>query len=137
VAGRERTLDEIENEILRGRFRDPRIHVALVCGATSCPRLRREAYRGDRLDAQLDDQARWFVNDGSRNVVDLIARTVALSSIFKWFAPDFGGEAGVRAFVARYVGWPDQAALLRQDDVPVRYLDYDWTLNAQPGQRPQ
>jgi hypothetical protein len=137
IAGRDRTLDEIENDILRKRFRDPRIHAALVCGATGCPRLRREAYESDRLDAQLDDQVRLFVNDPRRNVVDPVTRKVALSSIFKWFAADFGGEPGVRAFVARYVGSPDQAALLRQDDVPIGYLDYDWTLNAQAGQRPQ
>lgn len=137
IAGRDRTLDEIENEILRKRFCDPRIHTALVCGATGCPRLRREAYQGDRLDAQLDDQVRSFVNDPRRNVVDPATETVALSSIFKWFAADFGGEPGVRVFVARYIGSPDQAALLRRNDIPIGYLDYDWTLNAQPGQRPQ
>lgn len=137
IAGRDRTLDEIENKILREQFHDPRIHMALVCGATSCPRLRREAYVGERLDAQLDDQARWFVNDPSRNRVDPATDELALSSIFKWFAADFGGETGVRAFVARFVNWPDQAELTKRDNVPVRYLEYDWTLNALSGQRPE
>jgi hypothetical protein len=136
IAGRDRTLDEIENTILRQEFHDPRIHMALVCGASSCPRLRREAYVGARLDEQLDDQARWFVNDPRRNRVDPVIDQLELSSIFKWFAADFGGEDGVRAFVARYASWPDQAALAKRTTVPVRYLDYDWTLNAQSGQRP-
>ena len=136
IAGRDRTLDEIENTILRKQFRDPRIHMALVCGASSCPRLRREAYVGERLDEQLEDQARWFVNDPRRNRVDPVIDQLELSSIFKWFAADFGGEDGVRAFVARYASWPDQAALATRSAVPVRYLDYDWTLNAQSGQRP-
>lgn len=136
IAGRDRTLDEIENAILRKEFHDPRIHMALVCGASSCPRLRREAYVGARLDEQLDDQARWFVNDPRRNRIDPVIDQLELSSIFKWFAADFDGELGVREFVARYASWPDQAALARRTAVPVRYLDYDWTLNAQSGQRP-
>ena len=58
AAGRELTLDEVEHEIVRKEFREPRIHFALVCAALSCPPLRREAYVGARLDAQLEEQAR-------------------------------------------------------------------------------
>ena len=57
VADTVRTLDEIEHEIIRERFDEPRVHYALVCAAKSCPQLRREAYTAPRLDAQLDDQA--------------------------------------------------------------------------------
>jgi hypothetical protein len=137
IAGRDRTLDEIENTIVRKRFHDPRIHMALVCGATSCPRLRREAYVGERLDAQLDDQARQFVNDPRRNRLDPARDRLELSSIFAWFAADFGGETGVRDFVARFAERPDQIELVRREHVPLRYREYDWTLNAQAGQRPE
>lgn len=128
LAGRPRTLDEIEHAILRAQFREARVHFALVCAATSCPLLRREAYRGDRLDAQLDDQARVFLDDPRRNRFGP-GDVVRLSSIFKWFGQDFEQAAGsLTAFIRRYHALPDAPR--------IEYLDYDWTLNAQPGQRP-
>lgn len=127
VAGATRTLDEIENDILRVRFHEPRIHFALVCASTSCPRLRREAYRGERLDAQLDDQARGFLADPTRNRFGP-GPSAALSMIFKWFAADFEAAAGsLSAYLGRWGLGPFES---------ISYLDYDWTLNAQPGQRP-
>lgn len=128
LAGQSRSLDDVEHQILRQRYREPRIHFALVCASTSCPVLRREAYRGDRLDAQLDEQTRAFLADPRRNQLSN-ADVVRLSSIFKWFAEDFVQSAGsVPEFVRRYQAIPA--------DARIEYLDYDWTLNAQPGQRP-
>ena len=128
LAGKTRTLDEIENEILRPRFAEPRIHFALVCASTSCPKLRREAYRGNRLDMQLDDQTRTFLDDPTRNRFGP-GQTADVSMIFKWFRGDFEAAAGS---VAAYLGrWG------KGDYKAIEYLDYDWTLNAQPGQRPE
>ncbi len=136
VAGKERTADEIEHTILQGQFREPRIHFALVCGASSCPKFRREAYRGDRLEEQLDDQARRFINDPRRNRIDPASGRVELSSIFKWFAGDFAAAHGsVEEFVARYVELPSQAELLRRRGRETGHLEYDWALNAQPENR--
>jgi len=129
VAGRKRTLNDIENDILRGQLHEPRIHFALVCASTSCPKLRREAYRGDRLEAQLDEQARSFLDDPTRNQFGP-GGIAKLSSIFKWFADDFVRAAGsVPAFIGRYRQLPAGAR--------IEYLDYDWSINAQPGQRPE
>ena len=58
VMGDPVTLDEIEHAVLRGKFTEPRIHVALVCAALSCPELRGEPFEAAALDDQLDDQAR-------------------------------------------------------------------------------
>jgi len=136
VAGKRRTADEIEHEILRQRFTEPRIHFALVCAARSCPKLRREAYIGDRLDEQLDDQARRFINDPARNVIDPARGRVQLSSIFDWFGSDFAAADGsVVEFIARYVVNPEHRKLLQRRDVRIEYLPYDWALNAQEGQR--
>jgi len=133
VAGKDRTPNEIEHEILRKRFREPRIHFALVCAATSCPKLRREAYRGEVLDQQLDDQARRFIHDPDRNRID--TTEIRLSSIFEWFEEDFSSEAGsVPAFVARYLDGELAAALQRKAD-HLEFLEYDWTLNAQREKR--
>lgn len=138
VAGKRRTLDEIEHKIIRKRFAEPRIHFAIVCASTSCPRLRAEAYVAERLDSQLEQQARAFLNDPLRNRFDRAAGTASLSKIFDWFAEDFERNGVLLHFVAGYVN--DAATirwLLTADDIDVQHLDYDWTLNAQPGERPK
>jgi hypothetical protein len=133
VAGEDRSPDEIEHEILRKKFNDPRIHFTIVCASTSCPQLRREAYVSDRLDQQLDDATRGFINDPTRNRID--AQQVALSMIFQWFAQDFVNAAGsVPNFVERFVDEKKKEIVeARKNDLS--YLEYDWTLNAQTGQR--
>lgn len=127
LAGQTRTLDDIENDILRAQYREPRIHFALVCASTSCPKLRREAYRGERLDAQLDEQARGFLTDPTRNQFGP-GGVAKISMIFKWFADDFVAAAGsIPAYLGTWVTLPA--------DATIEYLEYDWTVNAQPGQR--
>ena len=145
VAGREMTLDEIEHATLRAKFNEPRIHVALVCAALSCPPLRNEPYTGEKLDQQLDDQARTFLASSQGLRIDRQAGEVHLSSIFKWFGEDFVRTYGTREqfagksdveravlnFVSRYVSDPDREFLV-SSAYRIEYLDYDWTLNEQP-----
>jgi hypothetical protein len=134
IDGEERTPDDIEHGIIRPRFHDARTHFALVCASSSCPKLRQEAYVGDRLDAQLDDQARRFLIDPSRNRIDPASGTLELSQIFKWFSADFArGGSTLADFLAPYLT-AEQVRLLRTKKPT--YLDYDWTMNAQAGQRP-
>ena len=128
LAGSDRTLGEIEHEILRVKFTEPRIHFALVCASTSCPQLRREAFRGADLSAQLDDQARRFLNDPTRNLFPA-SGALRLSRIFEWFAEDFEKAAGTTLEYLRKYRDID-------GDRTIEYLEYDWTMNAQPGQRP-
>jgi len=131
VADTVRTLDEIEHEIIRGRFDEPRIHFALVCAAKSCPRLRREAYTGPRLDAQLDEQAHGFLRADRKNQIPAGDGSIALSRILKWYGSDFGPTpAAVQRALAPYFEGPTQDAL-SQGTYEVRFLPYDWTLNDQ------
>jgi hypothetical protein len=144
VVGREMTLNDIEHGILRARFNEPRIHVALVCAAMSCPPLRREPYTGEQLDRQLDDQARTFLRSPQGMRIDRGEGKVYLSSIFKWFGEDFvkiygtsgkfagksDTERAVLGFVSRYVNEPDRDFLLN-GRYQVEFLDYDWSLNEQ------
>ena len=133
VVGQARTPDEIEHQILRKKFHDPRIHFTIVCASSSCPKLRREAYVAAQLDAQLDEATRVFLNDPVRNHIE--PHQVRLSKIFEWFAEDFRNNAGsVTAFVRRFVGEENQA-MVDLTDSTLRYLDYNWTLNTQNGQR--
>ena len=131
VADTMRTLDEIEHEIIRPRFDAPRIHFALVCAAKSCPRLRREAYVGPRLDAQLDAQARAFLQHPRKNRIPADSSSIALSSIFKWYGSDFGATpTALQQALARYFDGRTRERLQR-GDFAIRYLPYDWTLNDQ------
>lgn len=136
VAGRRVSLDDIEHRIIRPTFKEPRIHVALVCAARSCPVLRAEPYVAVRLGAQLTEQARRFAADRTHGLRAAPARRgVEVSSIFKWFGEDFaplgaGDETrGVLAFLAAHGDDPELLPRLRDETTPVRYLDYDWTLN--------
>ncbi len=131
VADTVRTLDEIEHEIIRVRFDEPRIHFAVVCAALSCPRLRPEAYTGPRLDAQLDDQARTFLHDTQKNRIPAGSDRIVLSRILKWYGGDFGpSPAAVQRALARYFDGAVRERLARAA-YTVEYLPYDWALNDQ------
>ena len=121
------TLDDIEHGILRPRFGDPRVHFAVNCASKSCPPLRYEPYTGRRLDMQLDESTEEFINDPEKNYVD--GDTLYVSKIFKWYAEDF--KDGVIDFVAQYAaGALKQQIESLKDSLKVKYLDYDWSLNA-------
>jgi hypothetical protein len=126
LLSRDLTLDQIEHEWLRAKLKEPRIHFALVCAARSCPPLRDEAYRAEHLDAQLDDQARQFLNDRERNRFG--AEHAQLSEIFKWFGEDFGGEQGLRSYLGKYLN-AELKARIQTSSYAISYIDYDWTLN--------
>ncbi|WP_457653143.1 DUF547 domain-containing protein [Rhodocaloribacter sp.] len=129
AGGRRLTLNEVEHGIIRKAFDEPRIHFALVCAARSCPKLRREAYTGARLDAQLDDQARDFLHDPAKNRIPDAPGLIRLSPIFRWFRRDFArDERGLQAFLTPYFEG-DVRERLRRGDYRVRYLRYDWRLN--------
>lgn len=143
IVGRDLTLDQIEHEILRVEFTEPRIHAAIVCAAVGCPPLRNEAFVADRLEDQLIDQSRRFLGADNRFRIDRGVGIVYLSPIFDWFGEDFvgvyddsiirahSGKLGaVLAYASRYVDKED-AEFLKQEDYEVRFLDYDWSLNEQ------
>jgi hypothetical protein len=138
--GDELSLDDIEHGMIRepGRYDEPRIHFAVNCASIGCPALRREAYEGARLEAQLADQTRRFLGDRSRN--RLRDGRLEISPLFKWYADDFAsgwrGADSVEGFLARYadvLGLDDTARRsLLAGDLPLRFLDYDWSLNDLP-----
>lgn len=123
------SLNDIENEQLRNKIGDPRLHFTIVCASTSCPTLRPEAYRAAELDRQLDAAARAFINDTTKNRYDGTSKVLRLSSIFKWFRGDFE-RSGVTLgqFVARYLNEQDRARL-SMPNPDIEFLDYDWSLN--------
>ncbi|MDQ6987456.1 MAG: DUF547 domain-containing protein [Mariprofundaceae bacterium] len=121
IAGKQRSLHEIEHEILRS-MGEPRIHFAIVCASVSCPDLRMQAYRAATLDAQLNDQTRRFLNTPGKGM-KISGNNIYISKIFDWFADDFTASGGVDAFVRKY----RTEKPLTTDSLT--YLDYDWSLN--------
>jgi hypothetical protein len=141
VGGATLSLDRIENGLLRGsrskyglgylpkvfvtaferRYRlddcDPRIHFALNCGAESCPAIR--VYEPDRIDGQLDTATRQYL--GTTVDYDPDAGVVRVPRVYLWFRGDFGGAAGIRAFLRRYDAIPDDAT------PTLRYRSWDWS----------
>lgn len=136
VAGADYSLKQLEDNVIRAEFNDPRIHFALVCAARSCPPLEPKAYAGATLDADLDRKGRQFLADTTRNPLGVDPQRVQVSKIFDWFADDFVKSAGsVESFLARYA--PETAPrCLKAGKCRFEYVDYDWTMNAQAGQRP-
>jgi len=127
-AGRTLSLNDVENDILRKRFSEPRIHFAIVCASESCPALPGEAYRASRVNKQLASATRGFLRDKSKNRFDAGSRTLHLSKIFDWFEKDFvRGGGSVQKFVARYL--PEVETALEAGELEIEHLDYDWSLN--------
>ena len=126
LGGTHYSLNDLEQRIIRKRFSDNRIHVALVCAAMSCPRLRNEAYTGPRLNAQLDDQGRDFVNNPAKNKL-APADKPQVSAIFSFYPKDFAknGSTSVQEFINRY------ATQKIKPDASLTYLTYNWALNEQ------
>lgn len=127
VQGEALTLDDIEHGILRPTFKDARAHYAVNCASIGCPNLRPFPFTGEHLDQSLDQAARDYVNHPRGARFDKRGQLI-VSSIYQWFAEDFGGsEQGVIAHLARYAG-PELADPLKGAHDIAKY-DYDWTLN--------
>ena len=146
VFGGDLTLNNIEHDVLRKDFDEPRIHAALVCAALSCPPLRTEPFRAESLDAQLDDQVKLWLAKEDGFEIDREAGVVRISKIFDWFTGDwvpsyglaagddrFAGSTKERAvlnFISEYVSESDRA-YLEAGDYELKYFRYDWSLNSQ------
>ncbi len=116
-------LNNIEHGILRKKFDDPRIHFALVCASISCPKLQQDAYAGIKLDAQLDDAGKEFLNDKSKN--NITYGQAALSKYFSWYKGDFTKNGSLSDYINKY----SQTKITA--NTKISSLDYNWSLNEQ------
>ena len=119
------SLHGLENDVIRAHYHEPRVHFALNCASVGCPELPREAFLPDRLEAQLARETRAFCAHPDK--VYVRDGIVHLSQIFDWYAEDFAAAGGPIAFCRRW-GRSDLPA-----DAELRFIPYDWSLNAQPG----
>lgn len=127
---KEYSLNYIEHEILR-KMDEPRIHFAIVCASISCPALRNEAYDADKIEYQLENQAKLFVNDSTKNSFDLKKREAYISEIFNWFSEDFGdSDNNILKFISDYLPANiKNDILIKTNDWEINYKNYNWNLN--------
>jgi len=126
------SLNQMEHDILR-KMREPRIHFAIVCASKGCPRLLNEAYVEERLERQLERNAKDFFARRQNFQHEASRGRFLVSSILDWFKDDFGDSKAAR--LKTVAPWlPTRAAqqAATDDAVTVDYLQYDWDLNAQP-----
>lgn len=142
VMGKELTLNQIEHEILRKKFHDPRIHFVIVCASIGCPKLESRAFYADGLEQRLEQAARNFISDSKQVRLDKKENTFNISSIFEWFKEDFNASAtahqnyknyskserGIIEFIVSRLSKEDQQFIFNNQP-KIKYLKYDWTLN--------
>ncbi len=134
VGGFRLSLDNIEHNILRPTFQDPRLHFAVNCASISCPPLPADAFEAERLDEQLEAATKNAL--GSSDYASVEDGGLLLTKILEWYGTDFvnpdyrGSEESLPAFVLRYANEDVRRFLEERNlEVEVRFRDYDWRLN--------
>ena len=130
---RSMSLDYLEQRLIRPRFKEARIHAALVCGAVDCPPLLGEPFVGDRLDEQLDGLMVAWLNDSADDGLRIDENgKVYLSAIFGWYRDDFRPDGGLDAMIEKYLDDSDPRkapALEALRNNRAKFMGYDWTIN--------
>ncbi len=127
IEGQSLTLNNIENDILRKKWADPRIHFALNCASIGCPNLSATVFTAENLNTKLESGARKFLN--SKRAQNFSNGKLMLSSLFDWYKTDFGGtDSSVLTFISKF-NTTENAAQLQAYSGKIEY-QYDWNLNS-------
>tara|TARA_R110000787_G_scaffold127817_4_gene239290 strand:+ start:4793 stop:5500 length:708 start_codon:yes stop_codon:yes gene_type:complete len=121
VGGKTYTLDHVEHQILRKKFKDARIHVGVNCASGSCPKLGNLAFTEDNIESELERLMKGFINDSTRNKIS--TKKVEISEIFNWFKGDFTTNGSVIDYINKY------SDVEVSKKAKIKYLPYDWSLN--------
>jgi hypothetical protein len=121
LGGKVYSLNEIEHEIIRKQFDEPRIHFALVCAAISCPVLRNESYEPEKLDEQLEQQGLKFINDPDKNIIS--SKKATVSQLFNWFKEDFTKKGTLVDYLNQF------SEKKLSQGAKINFMEYDWGLN--------
>ncbi|MBT8323548.1 MAG: DUF547 domain-containing protein [Eudoraea sp.] len=122
VGDQQYSLNQIEHRILR-KLEEPRIHFAINCASISCPKLLKVPFEAKRLEQQLEEVTRGFINDSLNNKIT--PDKISLSALFKWYRNDFTSSGSLQEYIRRYSKKPFAAK------AKVEFIKYDWGLNEQ------
>ena len=131
VSGSYIHLDNLEHDLIRKKYDEPRIHFALVCASIGCPSLMKEPFVADKLDKQLEASAIKFLSDQSKNRYLPKEKRLEISSIFKWYGDDFNKKYGsYKNYISsRITSDKEDQKMISSGIVDVKFLDYNWKLN--------
>lgn len=116
------SLNDIEHQILRKEYKDPRIHFAVNCASVSCPKLLNQAFEANSLENQLEKATRLFINNAQKNKIT--ANKIVISKLFEWYADDFKGGQSVIEYLNQY------SKITIKPNAEVAFMEYDWNLNS-------
>ncbi len=114
------SLSDIENKILR-KMGDSRIHFAINCASYSCPKLENEAFVPEKLEKQLENAAKEFVNDKTKNTIS--EKEIKISNIFDWYSSDFKENGSIIDYLNKY------STTKIDKKAKTRFAEYNWSLN--------
>lgn len=123
IGGKSLTLNNIEKDMLLKRFKEPRVHFAVNCGAKSCPPLLNKAWTEDNVQRYYEKQAKAFINNKTENTVS--AKSLEISQIFNWYTGDFGGSDKIIPYFQKY------SDVSIKNNAKVKFKEYNWKLNKQ------
>jgi len=130
MANQRLSQDDIEHQILRKKFKDPRIHFAIICASSGCPPLPRVAYTEANVQSRLEEETRKYLNSPRGTRIDRTENTLYVSKLFDWFSADFIQKSGsVIEYMRPYLN-KDTLSFVERDPM-ISYLEYNWALNAQ------
>lgn len=112
------SLNNIENDIIRPKFNEPRIHFAVNCAAKSCPPLLNKAWTASNLNSNFERQTKSFINNSNYN--SITSGNVEVSKIFDWYGKDFGD---LRAYLNKY------SKTTISSGTSINFKSYNWDLN--------
>ena len=119
IGGETLSLNDIENNKIRAKFNEPRIHFAVNCAAKSCPPILNKAWTVDNVESTLTARTKAFVNDAAYNKIS--SGSVQISKIFEWYAKDFPSD--IVSYLNKYSNTPIDSG------AKVSFIEYDWELN--------
>ncbi|MCD6174302.1 MAG: DUF547 domain-containing protein [Planctomycetes bacterium] len=139
----EYTLQEIEQDFLLKRYKDPRLCFALSNASVGGATLRNEPYQADHLDEQLDDQVKKYLNTEKGMRWDKDDNSLFLSNIFQIYKDTFleSDLAAIKKFRSRKDEervWfnfitpyrsEEDVRHLEDAELRIRFIDFDWHLN--------
>ena len=114
-------MNDIENNIIRKQFKEPRIHFAVNCASVSCPKLINKEYTKDNLNTLLTQQTKAYLADKNENVLG--EKAIVISNIFNWYKDDFAVAGGVIDFINKY------SSANVQSNAKITFKEYNWNLN--------
>lgn len=117
------SLNDIEHQKLLKAFKDPRIHFVINCASISCPKLMRYAFQPGKLDEQLNQAAKAFINNTAKNAITRSSLTI--SPVFEWYVADFTENQSLIEYINQY------STIRVAPDAKINYTPYNWNLNDQ------